>query len=50
VDIAVPAELVTGLEIVALLALTQGEVKVTEMGTVAGTPFISTGTLKLLVP
>ena len=42
--------LVTGLVIVSLPALTQGEVKATEMGTVAGTPLISTGTLTLLVP
>lgn len=45
-----PAELVTGLEIVALPALTQDEEKVTEIGAVADTPFISTGMLKLLVP
>jgi hypothetical protein len=46
----VTALLVTGLESVALPALTQAEVKVTEMGTVAGEPDISTGTLTLLVP
>ena len=45
-----PAALVTGLESVALPALTQEEVKVTEIGTVAGAPPISTGTLTLLVP
>jgi 16S rRNA G527 N7-methylase RsmG len=41
---------VTGLESVALLALTQEEVKVTDIGTVAGAPSISTGMLTLLVP
>jgi hypothetical protein len=46
----VPAELVTGLEIVANPALTQEEVKVTEIGTVADTPFSRTGMLRLLVP
>ena len=48
----VPMLLVTGLVSVALPALTQGEVKLTDIGTVAavgGVP-ISTGTLTLLVP
>ena len=42
--------LVTGVVIVALLLATQGEVNVTEIGTVAGEPSINTGTLTLLVP
>ena len=46
----VKALLVTGLEIVALPPATQEEVKVTEIGTVAGEPSINTGTLTLLVP
>lgn len=50
VEIAVPAELVTGVEIVAFPAWKHGESKVTETGTDAGEPFINTGTLKLLVP
>ena len=45
-----PAELVTGLERVALPLETQGEVKVTAIGTVAAAPPTSTGTLTLLVP
>jgi hypothetical protein len=48
VEIAVLVLLVTGLVIVAKLP--QLEVKVTEIGNVAGNPFISTGTLTLLVP
>jgi hypothetical protein len=50
VEVAVPEMVVTGLESVALLALTQEEVKVTEIGTVAGAPSMNTGTLTLLVP
>jgi len=50
VAVAIPAELVTGLESVALPLETQGEVKVTEMGTVAAAPSTSTGTVTLLVP
>jgi len=46
----VPTLLVTGLVSVALPALTQGEVNATEIGTVAGKPLISTGTLTLSVP
>ena len=45
-----PETVVIGLERVAFPALTQEEVKVTEIGTVAGTPSISTGMLTLLVP
>ena len=45
-----PATVVTGVVSVALPALTQEEVKITEIGTVAGAPSISTGTLTLLVP
>lgn len=41
-DVAVPAIVVTGLESVALPWLTQEEVKTTEIGTVAGEPFIQT--------
>ena len=46
----VTALLVTGLESVALPLPTQEEVKFTEIGSVAATPFMSTGTLTLLVP
>ena len=46
----VAALLVTGLESVALPLATQAEVKVTEIGTVAGALPINTGTLTLLVP
>ena len=49
VEVAVPAALVTGLVIVAL-PLHAEEVNVTAIGTVAGEPFTSIGTLKLLVP
>lgn len=38
VDVAVPAIVVTGVASVALPALTQGELKATEMGTVAREP------------
>jgi hypothetical protein len=50
VEVAIPAELVTGLESVALPLETQGELKVTETGTVAAVPPIRTGTLTLVVP
>jgi hypothetical protein len=46
VEIAVPAELFTGEDRVAPHA----EINVTEIGIVAGEPFINTGTLRLLVP
>ena len=42
VEVAVPAIVVTGLESVALPWFTQEEVKTTEIGTVAGEPFIQT--------
>ena len=45
-----PEMVVTGLESVALPALTQEEVKVTEIGTVADAPSMNTGILTLLVP
>ena len=46
----VPTLLVTGLVSVALPWATQGEVKATEIGTVAGEGPIDTSTLTLLVP
>lgn len=45
-----PAIVVTGVVSVALPALTQEEVKATEIGTVAGEPFIHTSAFTLLVP
>jgi hypothetical protein len=50
VDVAVPATVVTGLVSVALALATHGEVKVTEIGVVAATPLINTGTLTTLEP
>ena len=44
------ATVVTGVVSVALPALTQEEVKATEIGTVAGEPFIHTSAFTLLVP
>jgi hypothetical protein len=41
---------VTGEESVAFPAVTHGDVKVTEIGTVASTASTYTGTLTLLVP
>lgn len=45
-----PRIVVTGVVSVALPLATQEEVNVTEIGTVAGKPPTSTGTLTLLVP
>jgi hypothetical protein len=50
VEVAVPAIVVTGLESVAFPAVTQGEMKVTEIGTVASEAPTYTGTLTELVP
>jgi len=50
VEVATPAIVVTGVVRVALPALTQEEVKATEIGTMAGDPLTYTGTLTLLVP
>jgi hypothetical protein len=50
VDITVPLIEFTGEEIVASPLETHAEVKVTEIGTVAGDPPMYTGTLTLLVP
>ena len=45
-----PETVFTGVESVALPLATQGEVNVTETGTVAGAPLIHTAALTLLLP